>query len=336
MKTTKPDSLQAALEEMFEANTGRSLLDSGSAYGRHWERNQDGAYKRRQPICLQASSGRAGDGEVWGTMSTYHFLRENLQLAPTVKSRIEEFCNLVPEGNFYENFGDFMWDYHDARIADPFGGRKGGMIEVNTYNSQYTYLSQVLQFKIFAVDGDAHINPSDTFVYLQLHNGCDVRGGYTRPRAFKVNGTIHDFQAGMEGFTLKDDSNSRWDFEAGRLRSWDEDVKELQEYPVVSSKILTGRAIDNHDLEPDPEAKELQETIDTWTRKVDRHGDRLTDEQIIKHEETVGYMKARIHNRLQEIAAEGNVVFVPSGETPDGHGATLFSPVDGSKLSAFI
>jgi hypothetical protein len=49
----------------------------------------------------------------------------------------------------------------------------------NTYNGEDA-LAQVLQGVTYA-DEDA------VYVLLQIHGGCDVRGGYTRPRVFRVD-----------------------------------------------------------------------------------------------------------------------------------------------------
>ena len=57
---------------------------------------------------------------------------------------------------------------------------EGSPIEVNTYNGE-DLLSQVIQFTLFRID-------FTDYVALQIHGGCDVRGGYTAPRIFEVNG----------------------------------------------------------------------------------------------------------------------------------------------------
>jgi len=49
---------------------------------------------------------------------------------------------------------------------------------INTYNYE-NLLSQVLQFILLE-------GKDDTYIILQVHGGCDVRGGYTKPRVFRV------------------------------------------------------------------------------------------------------------------------------------------------------
>ena len=62
----------------------------------------------------------------------------------------------------------------------------------NTYNGE-SDLSQVLQgsrIKIF-VDGQY-----EDYYLIQIHNGCDVRGGYTDAKLFKANqwsDAIHEY-----------------------------------------------------------------------------------------------------------------------------------------------
>ena len=50
---------------------------------------------------------------------------------------------------------------------------------INTYNYE-SVLSQTIQFIMFS-DGYDNI-----YVCLQIHNGCDVRAGYTLPKIFYV------------------------------------------------------------------------------------------------------------------------------------------------------
>jgi len=48
MTITQTDTTADKLAEMLQENTGRSILDSGDYYGRHWEHNQ-GADFEAQP-----------------------------------------------------------------------------------------------------------------------------------------------------------------------------------------------------------------------------------------------------------------------------------------------
>jgi hypothetical protein len=111
----------------------------------------------------------------------------------------------------------------------------------NTYNYD-NILSEALQYGILiSEDTDEH------FIILQLHNGCDVRGGYTRPRVFSL-GTDDEFsyfrmaqeevtaicrKCGIEWFS--DDSGYNWyndgnPSEQSELRT---DTKQEEELKIV-------------------------------------------------------------------------------------------------------
>ncbi|MEM4067488.1 MAG: hypothetical protein QXV17_11605 [Candidatus Micrarchaeaceae archaeon] len=82
----------------------------------------------------------------------------------------------------------------------------------NTYEHDGSILSQVLQGIIFS---DADEN--DFYIILQVHNGCDVRGGYTFPRIFKLVDVDYffiwqgDLSAGCEcGTVYSDDGGYHW------------------------------------------------------------------------------------------------------------------------------
>lgn len=172
--TTPPtpplDETETALVEMLMENTGRHMLDSGGAYGRNWERNQ-GVDFANQPAATVDKYGFTP------TLNVFHWLRDRVAFDAEIDAQLQAFvetpemereCGLVCMEAFVEaTFPEATGLYGDAK---PF--------TVNTYNSECA-LSQVLQFHFFEVD--------DTpYIALQIHGGCDVRGGYTMPKVFKV------------------------------------------------------------------------------------------------------------------------------------------------------
>jgi hypothetical protein len=76
------------------------------------------------------------------------------------------------------------WDhlYGISAEAGQWLQSKGAEIEApcNTYNSG-NLLSQDLLYKPVQFEAD----PGEYYVLLQLHNGCDARGGYTDAKLFK-------------------------------------------------------------------------------------------------------------------------------------------------------
>ncbi len=53
MTTVQNDATADKLAEMLKENTGRSVLDSGDYYGRHWEWNQNTSFERQSEGCIE-------------------------------------------------------------------------------------------------------------------------------------------------------------------------------------------------------------------------------------------------------------------------------------------
>ena len=91
----------------------------------------------------------------------------------------------------------------DTLVGGIYGD--GEPVTVNTYNEE-NLLDQTLQFVYFIID-------RQDYVVLQVHGGCDVRGGYTDPQVFECNGNselaIFDYARaglGCDGESQLDDS----------------------------------------------------------------------------------------------------------------------------------
>lgn len=158
--------LKLKIIEMLKENTGTNMLDSGSAYGRNWERNALKDFEKEKPISFE-------DGCL--NRSLYWYLVENLEITEDSKRLNAMFETLM--NNSEECYLTDMEDFADmVNIQDGYLCDKP-LID-NSYNSECC-LSQTIQFSIF------HRNDK-YFIILQVHNGCDVRGGYTKPYIFEL------------------------------------------------------------------------------------------------------------------------------------------------------
>lgn len=180
------------LAAMLTENTGRHMLDSGGAYGRNWERNRrlttegvpadrltaDGARKRPAPVAdAEVFRDRpAATLDKYGciTVDVFHYLAGRLEYMP---GETEAFLD---------------WAREDERAGEAWLPLMGEWAELsgierpdgfNTYNWE-NHLSQVCQGEAICLPGDDPAFP--TGVLLQIHGGCDVRGGYTAPKVFRV------------------------------------------------------------------------------------------------------------------------------------------------------
>jgi hypothetical protein len=152
---------QAILAEMLIENTGRHALDSGDHYGRHWQRHNG---KSLDDFLVEPSIL----GDRWGvSINVFHYLSRRLEFSADVQDLFDKFLELNPDDGHFELARDF------AERIDASGAH-----EWNTYNGE-CLLSQTIQGVSFQYQ-------SQPFVLLQIHGGADVRGGYTKPRAFRV------------------------------------------------------------------------------------------------------------------------------------------------------
>lgn len=170
------DKLDNLIYAMLTENTGRALGDSGDAYGRHWQRNQKRSLEdfRNEPAAkLEISSHTYNDGKVTyyfePTISLFHKLTSTLDL--------DELCdefNALPvedwDGEYYgTSAAGFEWlENHNFYSSEGF----------NSYNGD-SVLSQVIQGELLNREGVY-------YVLLQIHNGCDIRGGYTDAKLFRL------------------------------------------------------------------------------------------------------------------------------------------------------
>ena len=209
MSNTK--KLEDRLIEMLKEDTGRHMLDSGGAYGRHWETNQSRDFKAERPATLEINKYSDAEGkqriELAYTKSTFFFLMDNLRITKA-SEKLDKFYKkryAKGENSHFEDMNDFK-EYLEGIGATGYAG-SGKPYIVNTYNSE-SVLDQVLQYLYFELGGAS-------YVLLQIHNGCDVRGGYTAPRIFEAEEGIMFVEDGDirldHGDDLStDDAGYRW------------------------------------------------------------------------------------------------------------------------------
>ena len=158
---------EKAVFEMLTESTGTHFLDSGMGSNRHWQRNQKKTLEdfRNQPYVKQDSEYPE---EI--TKSLFHHLNESLtyneELTLNYKQHLED-------SNCMDNMeGVDSWIEYQYKTDSKW---------INTYNHD-SVLSQVIQFAYIGED----FYDSD-FVILSIHNGADVRGGYTDYKVFDVD-----------------------------------------------------------------------------------------------------------------------------------------------------
>ena len=170
-------TVEQVLTEMLTECTGAALCDSGGAYGRNWERNQGKIqedFENEKDVTLEYDN----DGNVeYYTISVYHYLKNQLGR----DSVCERFDKLNTQSN---NWDDDRF-YGVSAEAGDFLDRVGIVDSGGTFNSYNgeSLLSQVIQgtHLVLRCHGGQRL-----YVILQIHGGCDVRGGYTNARLFTL------------------------------------------------------------------------------------------------------------------------------------------------------
>lgn len=179
----KLTATQKKLAAMLVENTGRALGDSGDAYGRNWQRNQGRDFASEPaavlaPVVDWVKEGAGFEPEV--TLNVFHFLDACLTYDADMNRRYQAFARKRREDDYEPTIcEDFVTRLRDQghRIGGLYG--EGEPMTVNTYNGE-DLLSQTLQYLYFTCDGT-------DYVLLQIHGGCDVRGGYTDAVAFEAS-----------------------------------------------------------------------------------------------------------------------------------------------------
>jgi hypothetical protein len=167
------------ISEMLKENTGRHFLDSGDYYGRHWQRNQDRVFENEPAAWLEFSTYGDGKCSIEYTKNVYHFLVEHLEFDPDMQRKFDTFAESRPDDTWME-LRDAFPAYLESRgveIGGPYWA--SGPETINTGNHE-SLLSQVLLYVVFTAD-------DEEYVLLQIHGGADIRGGYTAPKAFRVD-----------------------------------------------------------------------------------------------------------------------------------------------------
>ncbi len=201
MTRRKQTPTEKQISDMMATPTGNHFLDLGGyakwgpngeylgsshGYGRHWERNQSRFFELMPPTVLSFR---------WGlevTHNIYHWLSERLEYAPDIDNLFHDIFvpEVDPDDEYYwpelkKMFGEWLRE-KGVSVGGIYG--EGDSFGVNTYNGE-DLLSQVLQYEYLECDGDFELDGEYYYVcgglvLLQIHNGADVRGGYTAPHAF--------------------------------------------------------------------------------------------------------------------------------------------------------
>lgn len=174
-------TLEQTIAAMLTENTGKHMLDSGGAYGRNWQRNAGASLDdwRARPSATLEIYMREYNGELTADLSPcvdiFHLLTGGAL-------ELDEFCrefNKLPVDDWKSDF--YGVSMHGAEWLESRGFVARGE-SFNTYNWASNH-SQVMQGQELTWESEWG---DEKYLLLQIHGGCDVRGGYTDAKLFKL------------------------------------------------------------------------------------------------------------------------------------------------------
>ena len=171
----KINNVSEIIYSMLIENTGEHFLDSGGAYGRHHQRNANKSITDFYNEPFEKYNYQ--NGWIERTVSVFHYLN-NFGLS--TDEVCKGFNQINEDAKDWDCDADVYgvsaaaWDYlkrwnYDVEIVRTF----------NTYNGD-SNLSQILQGSYLRLNCEGYL-------LVQIHGGCDARGGYTNARLFKYD-----------------------------------------------------------------------------------------------------------------------------------------------------
>ena len=205
----QPTKNQQLIYKLLTTSTGSALMDSGWAYGRHWQRNQERNIKSfidEQPVSIWLTEYRYE-----GDKPTEKFTRYNIECSIYHNDPRDD---RTPSIEYEYSISIFHWldRYFDLTNSenDPFVNkfnrlRKGTHAYIEDRQDEYLESIWYEKWDVHnSYNGDSNLSQVYTltpvypiwqppeFYYqeyylLSIHQGCDVRGGYTNDIMVKID-----------------------------------------------------------------------------------------------------------------------------------------------------
>lgn len=172
-------TIEETISEMLVEPIDKYLGDSGGAYGYQYERNRDnGILKGDKPIEFDINEADK-ETALYPTTPIYDFLTTCLIVDEETEQIYHDLIDICDENDITFDYGVDVED--ELKMLGFFSNTylTTKISWENTYNYD-NVLSQDILFCIFS-------NDDNDFVLLSIHNGCDIRSGYTYPKVFKVD-----------------------------------------------------------------------------------------------------------------------------------------------------
>ncbi len=196
------------LASMMVEPVGRSILDSGDAYGVSYERRRGIDWDDEPEATLKID-----EYGVDVTVSMFPFLLSRLEPAVSLNEMLDEW---LESDDSDQSRNEWQWPYdflRQLREEDANGEMRNVDVKLvgttNTYNGE-SLLDGVFQYSVFEVGSSELFEFNDQVVALWVHGGCDVRGGYTYPRFFYFRDDDYGLVGVADAEVVCDSGNHYW------------------------------------------------------------------------------------------------------------------------------
>lgn len=168
---------EQVVADMLRENTGSVLVDSGSLYGRAYERNQAVDFAQ-QPAAWGRFECAGTRLLINGTVSLYHWMTSMLEFDPVLQEKLERHAQEFSiSSSWFTVQDDFVQKLFEA------GDLARESRVTYTYNTPDSCdLSQNIQYISLYTESDYE----PTHLIVMVHNGCDARWGFTAPQCFRI------------------------------------------------------------------------------------------------------------------------------------------------------
>ena len=175
--------IKTVVKSMLTERVAHSMGDSGGAYGYRHDANESRDFENEPQVSIDLTHLDKGDSSkcIDYSISVYHYLTSVLEFnefTEEVNDAIQSARDFYDDGN--EDKIDYPhWSQECMEVVENLIENDIEVGETyNTCNGE-SNLDQVILYTPFVYE-DTH------YIMLQVHGGCDVRGGYTDAVCFTL------------------------------------------------------------------------------------------------------------------------------------------------------
>lgn len=206
------------LAEMFMEHIPTSILDSGGGYGYAYQRSRENPEWEKPDSYVEFGVYNWGlDVCLWN--SAYRLLSRQLYYNPEWDAQFQKWWR-----QFNDSWEEHLEEFLEPETGEPCKETNNLSSNRSHWLSDYTYNSDNL------LDRNIVYYKFNDFVIIQLHNGCDARGGFTNPVLFQID-DCNDFNPYESASIRCSECGCYWDYDNYHCYDSSEGTDLSKDYP---------------------------------------------------------------------------------------------------------